>query len=47
VLTAIGVLPIALFEFALGVWLTFKGFSPSAITSLSAKPTMSELLSAA
>src|SRR5688572_27845443 len=47
VLTAIGVLPIALFEFSLGVWLTFKGFNPSAITSLSAKKPTSELLSAA
>ncbi len=36
VLTGIGVLPIALFEFSLGVWLTVKGFNPSAITSLSA-----------
>ncbi|HEX6035658.1 MAG TPA: DUF4386 domain-containing protein [Anaerolineales bacterium] len=47
VLTAIGVLPIALFEFALGVWLTVRGFNSSAINSLSAKPTTSELLSAA
>jgi hypothetical protein len=47
VLTGIGVLPIALFEFSLGVWLTVKGFNPSAITSLSAKPTTSELVSAA
>jgi hypothetical protein len=36
VLTGIGVLPIALFEFSLGVWLTVKGFNPSAITSLPA-----------
>jgi hypothetical protein len=36
-LTGIGVLPIALFEFLLGVWLTVKGFNPSAITYLSAK----------
>jgi hypothetical protein len=34
-LTGIGVLPIALFEFSLGVWLTAKGFNPSAIASLS------------
>ena len=27
VLTGIGVLPIALFEFSLGVWLTVKGFN--------------------
>ena len=47
VLTGIGVLPIALFEFSLGVWLTVKGFNPSAITSLSAKTTTSKLVSAA
>ncbi len=34
VLTGIGVLPIALWEFSLGVWLTIKGFNSSAITSL-------------
>lgn len=47
VLTAIGVLPIAIFEFSLGVRLTVKGFNPSAITSLPAKTTTSELVSAA
>ncbi|HEX9334104.1 MAG TPA: hypothetical protein VF896_19580, partial [Anaerolineales bacterium] len=47
VLTGIGVLPIALFEFLLGVWLTIKGFNPSAITSLSAKTPTSELVSVA
>ena len=47
VLTAIGVIPIALFEFSLGVWLTFKGFNASAVTSLSAKPATSELVTAA
>jgi uncharacterized protein DUF4386 len=47
VLTGIGVLPIALFEFSLGIWLTFKGFNPSAITSLSSKTATSELVSAA
>jgi uncharacterized protein DUF4386 len=46
-LTGIGVLPIALFEFSLGVLLTVKGFNPSAITSLSAKLATSELVSAA
>ncbi len=35
-LTGIGVLPIALFEFSLGVWLTVKGFNSSAVASLSA-----------
>ena len=34
VLTAIGVLPVALFEFSLGIWLTVKGFNPSAVNSL-------------
>lgn len=47
VLTGIGVLPIALFEFALGVWLTVKGFNPSAIASLSAKTAANELLNPA
>ena len=42
-LTGIGVLPIALFEFSLGVWLTVKGFNSSAIASLFAKTTTSEL----
>jgi len=32
-LTTLGVLPIALFEFALGVYLTIKGFKPTAITA--------------
>jgi hypothetical protein len=31
-LTAIGALPIALWEFSLGVWLVVKGFKPSPIT---------------
>jgi hypothetical protein len=35
-LAGISALPIALWEFSLGVWLTAKGFNPSAITSLSA-----------
>ena len=46
-LTGIGVLPIAIFEFSLGVWLTFKGFNPSTIASLSAKTATNELVSAA
>ena len=33
-LTGIGVLPIALFEFSLGIWLTVKGFNPSATNEL-------------
>jgi hypothetical protein len=44
-LTGIGVLPIALFEFSLGVWLTVKGFNSSALATLSAKTVTSELLS--
>jgi hypothetical protein len=31
--TALAALPVALFEFSLGIWLTVKGFNPSAITS--------------
>lgn len=31
-LTALGALPIALWEFSLGVWLIVKGFKPSSIT---------------
>jgi hypothetical protein len=46
-LTGIGVLPIALFEFLLGVWLTVKGFDTSAITSLFEKAQTNELISAA
>jgi hypothetical protein len=34
VLTGSGVLPIALFEFSLGVWLIVKGFNPSATAEL-------------
>jgi hypothetical protein len=47
VLTAIGVIPVAIFEFSLGVWLTFKGFNPSAIDSLSERTAPGELVSAA
>jgi hypothetical protein len=36
-LAALSALPVALFEFSLGVWLTVKGFNSSAIISLSAK----------
>jgi hypothetical protein len=42
-LTGIGVLPIAVFEFALGVWLTVKGFNRSAVASLSANTAASAL----
>jgi hypothetical protein len=31
--SALATLPIALWEFSLGLWLTFKGFKPSAITA--------------
>jgi hypothetical protein len=47
VLTGIGVLPIALWEFSLGVWLVAKGFKPSAITSEYPKMETNVLLSAA
>jgi hypothetical protein len=43
VLTAIGVIPVALFEFSLGVWLTFKGFNPPAVASLYAGTAAGEL----
>lgn len=46
-LTLLGVIPIALFEFILGVWLTVKGFNPAAITALYAEPTISERVNAA
>ena len=36
-LAALSALPVALFEFSLGVWLVAKGFNPSPITSESAK----------
>jgi hypothetical protein len=31
--TGIATLPVALWEFSLGLWLTFKGFQPSPITT--------------
>ena len=46
-LTGIGVIPIAVWEFSLGVWLTFKGFKPSAINPESVITTPNELLSRA
>lgn len=36
--TAIATLPIALWEFSLGLWLTFKGFRPSPITAGTGTP---------
>jgi hypothetical protein len=39
-LTTIGVLPIALWEFSLGVWLVAKGFTASAIVSLPTSTTI-------
>jgi hypothetical protein len=45
-LTTIGVLPIALWEFSLGVWLVAKGFNPSAITSEPVKTATNEFFSA-
>src|SRR5258708_453860 len=43
---SITAIPVALFEFSLGVWLIAKGFNPSAIASLYAKTETSELVSA-
>jgi len=37
------VLPEALFEFSLGIWLTFKGFRPSPITAALTPATVAEL----
>jgi hypothetical protein len=36
-LAGLSAIPVALFEFSLGVWLTVKGFDPTAIKSLFAK----------
>ncbi len=47
VLTGIFFLPVAVWEFSLGVWLTVKGFKPSAITSEYAKMDTNELLNVA
>jgi hypothetical protein len=46
-LTLLGVIPIALFEFILGVWLIVKGFNPAAITALYAKTAPGEGVNAA
>lgn len=46
-LAGILALPIALWEFSLGVWLVAKGFNSSAIASLPAKTQTVEVLSAA
>src|SRR6266516_6370948 len=43
---SITAVPVALFEFSLGVWLIAKGFNPSAIASLYAKTETNELVSA-
>ena len=44
-LAGLSALPVALFEFSLGIWLVLKGFNPTAITSLSAKLQADEVLS--
>ena len=33
-LAGLSALPVAVFEFSLGVWLVVKGFNPSAVTAL-------------
>lgn len=45
-LAALSSIPVALFEFSLGVYLIVKGFKPSAIASESAKTETNELVSA-
>jgi hypothetical protein len=45
--SALAALPIATWEFSLGVYLVVKGFKPSAITALYSRPAGAELLSAA
>jgi len=37
--TALAAIPIALWEFSLGVWLVVNGFKPSAITALYSRPS--------
>ena len=46
VLSGVVVVPIFLWELSLGLWLTFKGFSPSAAADLRADPTSTEDLAA-
>jgi hypothetical protein len=46
-LAGLSALPVALFEFSLGVWLVVKGFNPSPITSEPAQIATNELLSVA
>jgi hypothetical protein len=46
-LAGLSALPVALFEFSLGIWLIVKGFNPSAIASLAAKSQTDEVLNAA
>lgn len=45
--TAVATLPIAVWEFGLGIWLTTKGFNTPASTFATAQPTSEELLHAA
>jgi hypothetical protein len=46
-LAGLSALPVAVFEFSLGIWLIVKGFNPSAIASLAAKSQTDEVLNAA
>jgi hypothetical protein len=45
-LTTLGVLPIAIWEFSLGVWLTVKGFYPTQITAAYDRMEAQQLVSA-
>ena len=45
--TGLAAVPVAAWEFSLGVWLVVKGFKPSAISALCSRTADAELLSAA
>ena len=47
VISGIAVIPIFAWELTLGLWLTFKGFSPSAVAALAGDTTTSEPVSSA
>jgi hypothetical protein len=41
-LAALSAIPVALFEFSLGIWLIVKGFNPEAVASLESKNLLSD-----